>query len=91
MADKELAERFLREKERMDEALGKLSVLEDNDTAKRFLEMARNYHKDSAYFHSKNDDVRAFEAIVISWAYVDAGINAGLFTVPDSLKSYFTS
>ena len=39
----------------------------------------------------KKDYIRAFEAIVISWAYIDAGIKVGLFEVPIDLREYFTS
>jgi hypothetical protein len=53
--------------------------------------MASNYFKDSKFFLDKQDYIRAFEAVVISWSYIDAGIKADFFEVPKNLKKYFTS
>ncbi len=91
MAEEELAERLKREKEIMDEVFKSIENLSDSETAKEFFSMAENYYKDSSFFFDKKDFLRSFEAIVISWSYIDAGIKAGFFSVPDKLKEYFTS
>lgn len=91
MAKSEIKERFLKEKGEMDEVFEKIEVSEDSIESQQFLDMSRNYYKDSDYFYGKKDYVRAFEAVVISWAYIDAGIKMGFFKVPDALKSYFTA
>ncbi len=91
MAEEELAERLKREKEIMDEVFKSIENLSGSETAKEFFSMAENYYKDSSFFFDKKDFLRSFEAIVISWSYIDAGIKAGFFSVPDTLKEYFTS
>jgi hypothetical protein len=76
----------------MGKVLASLELKNDSKGARDFLAMAKNYYKDSVYFSSeKNDEIRAFEAVVISWAYIDAGIKMGFFSVDDSLKPYFTA
>jgi hypothetical protein len=91
MSDMNLKERFLEEKSKMDRVFKNLSIVKQNETEKQFLEMAENYYKDSSYFYGKKDYVRAFEAIVISWAYIDAGIKVGFFSVSEDIRHIFTS
>ncbi|MCL5009746.1 MAG: DUF357 domain-containing protein [Candidatus Parvarchaeota archaeon] len=89
--DESLESRFIAEKSKMEEALAKLERKDARKVSYEFLDMAENYFKDSGYFYERGEVIRAFEAIVISWAYVDAGIKAGFFSVPEELKDYFTS
>ena len=91
MASNEIRDRFLTEKKMMDEVFDKINIATDDIGPQQFLEMARNYYKDSSYFFDKKDYVRAFEAVVISWAYIDAGIKIGFFSLPEVLRQYFTS
>jgi hypothetical protein len=91
MVSNRIKDRFLTEKRMMDEVFNKINIAIDDIGSQQFLEMARNYYKDSSYFFDKKDYIRAFEAIVISWAYVDAGIKIGFFSLPESLRNYFTS
>lgn len=62
----------------------------DNKISFEFFDMALNYFNDSKFFLEKKDYVRAFEAVVISWSYIDAGIKASFFEVPANLRQYFT-
>lgn len=47
---------------------------------KDFLENINAYIKDSAYFLEKNDLVRAFEAIVWAWSWLEIGISEGILS-----------
>lgn len=91
MNEKELLARIEKETKTMEEVFATLLVKDGEGLPKEFLAMAHNYFKDSKYFMGKKDPIRAFEAVVISWAYVDAGIKAGFFSVPDGLSHYFTA
>lgn len=91
MESDEIRDRYAQQKDKMSRVLASLQILVDSKESNNFLEMAQNYFNDAAYFESANNFVLAFEAIIISWSYVDAGIKAGFFTVPDELKNYFTT
>ncbi len=88
----ELKERAEKEIKMMRKVFSKIELINENDKlADEFFNMASNYFKDSNFFFQNKDYIRAFEAIVISWSYVDAGIKAGMFSVSKELKNYFTS
>ena len=91
MENDDLRERYMKQKEKMSKVLSELQVLNDSKESNDFLDMANNYFNDAVYFESANNFMLAFEAMVISWAYVDAGIKAGFFTVPEGSKNYFTT
>ncbi len=86
----EIQKRFLDEKKLMDRVFGGLVKKSNEKEAAGFFDMAFNYYKDSSFFSEKKDFVRAYEAIVISWSYVDAGLKMGFFDVPEALLGYFT-
>ncbi|EEZ93039.1 MAG: Protein of unknown function DUF357 [Candidatus Parvarchaeum acidiphilum ARMAN-4] len=90
--DNDIAERTKKEIDMM-EIVFKVLTIKDKDKqlALDFFDMASNYFKDSKFFLDKQDYIRAFEAVVISWSYIDAGIKADFFEVPKNLKKYFTS
>jgi Uncharacterized protein conserved in archaea len=90
--DDDLKERTEREISMMEKVFRALSVKDDeNKLSSEFFDMSSNYFNDSKFFMEKKDYIRAFEAVVISWAYIDAGIKVGLFEVPIDLREYFTS
>ena len=89
--DDDLKERTEKEINMMEKVFRFLSVKNgENKLSSEFFDMASNYFSDSKFFMEKKDYIRAFEAVVISWAYLDAGIKAGLFEVPANLREYFT-
>ncbi|MEM5802046.1 MAG: DUF357 domain-containing protein [Candidatus Aenigmatarchaeota archaeon] len=57
---------------------------------KELFNLAKSYFEDSKYFFEKEDFIRAFEAVVISWAYIDAGLHLKIFKIPESEKKFFT-
>ena len=54
------------------------------------LKMINSYFKDAKHFYEKEKFLQAFEAAVICWTYVDAGLHLNVFEVPESLKKFFT-
>ncbi|MCL4362319.1 MAG: DUF357 domain-containing protein [Candidatus Parvarchaeota archaeon] len=89
--DDVLRERTEKEISMMEKVFHSLSLKDsENKLSSEFFDMSSNYFSDSKFFIEKKDYVRAFEAVVISWAYIDAGLKAGFFEVPASLKEYFT-
>ena len=89
--DDDLKERTEKEINMMEKVFRFLSVKNgENKLSSEFFDMASNYFSDSKFFMEKKDYIRAFEAVVISWAYVDAGLKAGFFEVPTALREYFT-
>jgi hypothetical protein len=91
MVDEELMQRVVKEKETMKKVFEGLKLSEESKKATEFFDMASNYYKDSLFFFEKKDYVRAFEAITISWSYIDAGVKMGFFSVPRELAEHFTS
>ncbi len=90
--DDEIKKRAEKELEMMKKVFKVIKIEEENDkTALSFFDMARNYFSDSEFFFEKEDYIRAFEAVVISWSYIDAGIKAGFFSVSSDFSSYFTN
>jgi len=63
--------------------------LKDN-VALEVYNLALSYFSDAKHFFEKEDFVRAFEAVVISWAYLDACLHFGFIEVPEKFKKYFT-
>jgi hypothetical protein len=49
-----------------------------------------SYFTDAKYFFDKKDFIRAFEAIVICWAYLDACLHFGFLEISEEFKKYFT-
>ena len=80
MTEKEISEKLKSEtkrfQERMDAALKTVKVLDarGND----LMQMARAYFKDSLHFSQKEKLVEAFEAVNISWGYLDSALRLGL-------------
>jgi hypothetical protein len=90
--DEDLADRAKKEIDMMQKVFKLLTVKEkDSKLPLDFFDMASNYFRDSKFFFDKKDYLRSFEAVVISWSYIDAGIKADFFEVSDDLKKYFTS
>jgi len=68
-----------------------MDSLELNDEkARAVFDMAKSYFNDAKYFLEKGKYLQAFEAAVISWAYVDAGIHLDVFSVDAKFVKLFT-
>ena len=82
---KEEAEREIRKMQPVIDSL----KLEKEEGAEVF-KMANAYFSDAKYFLEKGKFLQAFEAAVIVWAYVDAGLHLGVFSIDKELSSLFT-
>ena len=85
MKIKELAKKEI---EKIEEIIKEVK-LKDN-VALEVYNLALSYFSDAKHFFEKEDFVRAFEAVVISWAYLDACLHFGFIEVPEKFKKYFT-
>jgi len=85
MEIKELAKKEI---EKIEEIIKDVK-LKDN-IALEVYNLALSYFSDAKHFFEKEDFIRAFEAIVISWAYLDACLHFGFIEIPEKFKEYFT-
>jgi hypothetical protein len=82
----EIRKLAVREIERMDRVFSEITVLEDSEV----FSLAKSYFSDSKIFFEKKEYVNSFEAVVISWTYIDSLLHFGKVKVPDQLKDLFT-
>ena len=75
---------------RMEKIFLKLEIVGKDKNAAEFCDFAKRYFEDGKYFYKKEKYIEAFEAAIIAWAYVDAGLKLGFFEVPKELKVNFT-
>ncbi len=78
-----------REMKRMKAVFGKLKRKGGKKTDE-FFNFAHNYFTDGIYFFEKGKFIESFEAFIISWAYIDAGLKLGYFSAPREQKKWFT-
>ncbi len=71
--------------ERMKKVFEELSIIGDDNG---IIDLAKRYLSDAEYFLNKGDELRAVEALAISWAYIDALLHLGIVKVTD--KEFFT-
>ena len=71
--------------ERMKRVFEDLSIIGDDNG---IIDLAKRYLSDAEYFLNKGDELRAVEALAISWAYIDALLHLEVIKVKD--KEFFT-
>ncbi|MDD5054292.1 MAG: DUF357 domain-containing protein [Candidatus Nanoarchaeia archaeon] len=77
---------------KMTKAISKTRLIMKDKGFRELHESAIAYYKDSKHFFMKKKYVQSFEALMISWAYLDAGLKLGVFELTDeSMKDYFTN
>jgi len=84
----EVEEVAKKEIKRMEEVIDKVEAL--GEDGKEVLQLVKAYMKDAKYFYEKKKFLEAFEAAVIAWAYLDAGLHLKIFKIPESMKKIFT-
>ncbi len=84
----EVEEVAKKEIKRMEEVIDKVEAL--GEDGKEVLQLVKAYMKDAKYFYEKKKFLEAFEAAVIAWAYLDAGLHLKIFRIPESMKKIFT-
>jgi hypothetical protein len=77
-----------KEIEKMENVLKSLKLVDEK--AVDIYNLALSYFLDAKYFFEKKDFLRAFEAVVISWSYIDCCLRLKLVEIPEEIKSYFT-
>lgn len=80
-----------KEMKRMKEVMSSVEIISKDKKALEFLDFASNYLKDGIYFYERRQFIEAFEAFIISWAYVDAGLKLNFFSIPNNQKEWFTN
>ncbi|MFH7903765.1 MAG: DUF357 domain-containing protein [Candidatus Aenigmatarchaeota archaeon] len=87
MKEKEDLKEIAKEEiEKMEKVFKNLKIIENSEV----IDLAKRYFEDAKYFFEKEDYIRAFEAIVISWSYVDACLHFKKVEIPKELQKYFT-
>lgn len=84
----ELQNEAEKELERVDEILKNVQLIKPE--GKELLRICESYHEDVHGFLKEQKFLQAFEAAVICWAYIDAGIHLGVFNVPKEFSRQFT-
>jgi hypothetical protein len=84
----ELEELTKKEIEKMEKILKEVKVKDAK--ALEVYNLALSYFTDAKHFLDKKDFVRAFEAIVICWAYLDACLHFGFLEISEEFKKHFT-
>ena len=84
----EIKELARKEIERIEEVIKEVELKDVKAT--EVYNLALSYFTDAKHFFEKEDFIRAFEAIVISWAYLDACLHFGFIEIPEKFKKYFT-
>lgn len=84
----QLQELCMKEIKKMEDVFKNIKIIDNKGL--ELYNLALSYFNDSKYFLDKKDFVRSFEAIIISWTYIDSGLHLKLFEIPTNLKIYFT-
>lgn len=77
-----------REIQRMEEAIKDVTIVDNKGL--EIYNLSLSYLTDAKHFFKKQDFIRAFEAVVIAWAYIDAGLHFEVFKIPEKHKKLFT-
>ena len=89
--EKELSEQITKHSAKMKKVFKKIELAEKGRDFESLLKIAHAYYKDSLYFFEKKKLVQAFEALIISWTYIDSGLRLRIFSLPEELMDYFTA
>lgn len=85
----EIKEKVEKEIEKIKEVLKEIKV-DKSEEASDLFDLAKRYFEDAGYFMKEEKYIEAFEAITISWTYLDAGLKLKIFSIPSKMKDYFT-
>ena len=77
-----------KEIEKIEDVIKEIKMVDGK--GKELMELIESYFKDSKYFYGKQQHLQAFEAAVICWAYIDAGLHLKVFEVPEKFAKLFT-
>lgn len=80
-----------KEMKRMTEVMKNVKIVSRDKNAQEFQDFASNYYKDGLYFFKKGQYEEAFEAFIISWAYLDISLKLGFIEVSKDIRKVFTA
>ncbi|MCJ7444628.1 MAG: DUF357 domain-containing protein [Methanotrichaceae archaeon] len=83
--EKELENEILKWLERAERIVSKISPMGNEPEQERFLKNISAYIFDSKYFLEYDDLIRAFEAIVWAWAWIEIGLEIGILRRESSI------
>ena len=75
----------------MTKVIANLKLMMKEKAFKELHDLAVAYYTDSKHFFNEKKYVQSFEALIISWAYVDSGLKLGVFKLDKEFKNYFTN
>ena len=87
----EIREYAEKELKRMEEVFSKVKIIGKSERAREFMDFAKNYFNDGKYFLKEGKPAEAFEAFIISWAYIDISLKLSLVKVPKEIQKFFTA
>jgi len=78
-----------KEVDRVDMIIERMSVT-DPERAASLRGVLMSYYQDCKGFFQSGKYLQCVEAAFICWAYVDAGLHLGVFSVPEDMQDIFT-
>ncbi len=78
MPDLDVERELIRETERWLSKIEKFEIVPKNTRGKEFVTNIQAYISDAHYFFDGHDYVRAFEAVIWAWAWLEIGEMLGL-------------
>jgi hypothetical protein len=69
--EQELREEIDKWLKKLDSIVNKIKI--SNEKGEMFTKNITAYFKDAKYFFDKNDLVRAFECLILAWAWIEIG------------------
>lgn len=80
-----------KEIDRMKKAISAVTLAHPSREGEKVFALASAYLSDAEHFFGKGKYLEAFEASVICWGYLDAGLHLGAFLLSDeSVREVFT-
>ena len=86
----EAAKKEIVKMRKMMQSLKVVEERKEEEQVKELKKLVDSYWTDAQHFLERKQFLEAFEAAVICWAYVDAGLHLGIFRIDSSLANLFT-
>lgn len=77
-----------KELDRIESIIKNLKVIDSK--GEDIMKLINSYYEDAKHFYEKGKYLQSFEALVICWAYADAGLHLKVFEIPEELRRIFT-
>lgn len=89
--EKEIVNQIEKHRKKMRKVFKAVKLIERSEDFQKLLELAHAYYTDSKYFMMNGKILQAFEALMISWTYIDTGLRLRIFEIPEEFQDYFTA